>query len=241
MTQKHSIGDILGMRNTTASKTHDHQPLLIGLTGNIGTGKSTVARMLAKQGVCTIDADKVAHEIMQPGTPVHRRIVEAFGPGILTPDGEIDRKRLGAQVFADAAALAKLETLVHPATLQAIQHRVRATLAAVVVIEAIKLIEVGLADTCDSVWVTTCRPEQQVHRIMGGRGLSRAEAEQRVQAQPPQEDKIARADVVVDTSGTLSQTREQVRTAWERLIKTKSAPRLNLGRSRHQEYNDDAS
>lgn len=230
MTKMHPIVDIVEMRDATANKTRESYPLLIGLTGNIGTGKSTVARMLAKQGAHTIDADKVAHEVMRPGTPVHRQIVEAFGPDILTPGGEIDRKRLGAQVFADAAALKELEALVHPATLQAIQRRVRATSADVVVIEAIKLVEVGLADVCDSVWVTTCRSEQQVHRIMVGRGLSRAEAEQRVRAQPPQEDKIARADVVIDTSGTLSQTREQARSAWEQLIKTKSIRNLNLGR-----------
>jgi len=230
MTKMHPIVDIVEMRDATANKTREPYPLLIGLTGNIGTGKSTVARMLAKQGAHTIDADKVAHEVMRSGTPVHRRIVEAFGPDILTPGGEIDRKRLGAQVFADAAALKELEALVHPATLQAIQRHVRATSADVVVIEAIKLFEAGLADVCDSVWVTACRSEQQVHRIMVGRGLSRAEAEQRVRAQPSQEDKIARADVVIDTSGTLSQTREQARSAWEQLIKTKSIRNLNLGR-----------
>jgi dephospho-CoA kinase len=124
---------------------------------------------------------------------------------------------LGAIVFADPAALMRLEAIVHPATLEAINRRVTATSADVVVVEAIKLIESGIADGCDSVWVTTCRPEQQVHRIMDGRGLSRAQAEQRVQAQPPQEEKITRADVVVDTAGSLSRTRAQVQAAWERL------------------------
>jgi dephospho-CoA kinase len=190
---------------------------LIGLTGNIGTGKSTVAAMLAELGAEVIDADRVAHEVMQAGTLAHRRIVEAFGLEVLDPDGEIDRARLGAIVFADPAALMRLEALVHPATLEAISRRVAATSADVVVVEAIKLIESGIADGCDSVWVTTCRPEQQVHRIVGGRGLSRAQAEQRVRAQPPQEEKIARADVVIDTAGSLSRTRAQVQAAWERL------------------------
>jgi len=193
--------------------------LLIGLTGNIGTGKSTVAGMLAALGAEAIDADKVAHEVMQAGTPTHAWIVETFGPEMLGSDGEIDRMRLGALVFADPAALARLEAIVHPATLEAIRCRIGTTSVGVAVVEAIKLIEVGMADVCDSVWVTTCRPEQQVCRIMGGRGLSRAEAEQRVRAQPPQEEKIARADVVIDTSGSLSRTRAQVQAAWERLTR----------------------
>jgi dephospho-CoA kinase len=191
---------------------------LIGLTGNIGTGKSTVARMLAELGVEAIDADQVTREVMRAGTPVHATIVEAFGPGVLAADGEIDRQRLGEIVFADPAALARLEAIVHPATIEAVNRRVAASAARVVVIEAIKLIEAGMADGCDSVWVATCRPEQQVERVMAARGLTRSEVEQRVQAQPPQEEKIARADVVIDTSGTLARTREQVREAWERLV-----------------------
>ncbi|HEY67986.1 MAG TPA: dephospho-CoA kinase [Thermoflexia bacterium] len=194
------------------------RPLLIGLTGNICTGKSTVAGMLAELGAEVIDADLVAHEVMRAGTPIHAKIVETFGPGVLAPNGEIDRTRLGAIVFADPAALARLEAIVHPATIEAVVQRIAAVSSAVVVVEAIKLIESGMADGCDSVWVTTCRPEQQVYRIMGGRGLSRAEAWQRVRAQPPQEEKIARADVVIDTSGTLPQTRAQVRAAWQKLV-----------------------
>lgn len=194
------------------------RPLLIGLTGNICTGKSTVAGMLAELGAEVIDADLVAHEVMRAGTPIHAKIVETFGPGVLAPNGEIDRTRLGAIVFADPAALARLEAIVHPATIEAVVQRIAAASSAVVVVEAIKLIESGMADGCESVWVTTCRPEQQVYRIMGGRGLSRAEAWQRVRAQPPQEEKIARADVVIDTSGTLPQTRAQVRAAWQKLV-----------------------
>lgn len=194
------------------------RPLLIGITGNIGTGKSTVARMLASLGAEVIDADKVAHEVMRAGTPAHAQIVETFGPQVLGPDGEVDRARLGSIVFANPELLARLEAIVHPATLQAIARRIGATSADVVVVEAIKLIESCLASACDNVWVTTCRPRQQVYRIMGGRGLSRAEAWERLRAQPPQEVKIARADVVVDTSGSMSRTRAQVQAAWDRLI-----------------------
>lgn len=193
-------------------------PLLIGLTGNIATGKSTVTAMLAKLGAEVIDADRVAHEVMRAGSPVHDQIVATFGPEVLAPDGEIDRQRLGAIVFADPAALARLEALVHPAVIAEVGRRITASTAPVVVVEAIKLIESGIAEGCDSVWVTTCRPDQQVRRLMAGRKMSRAEAEQRVQAQPRQEDKIARADVVIDTSGTLAQTQAQVWAAWDGLV-----------------------
>lgn len=196
----------------------DGRPFLIGITGNIGTGKSTVAEMLADQGAETIDADRVAHRVMRPGTETHDRVVEAFGREILTDGEEIDRKRLGTIVFSDPQALACLEAIVHPATLEAIQRRIAATAADVVVIEAIKLIESGLADECDSVWVVTCRREQQIERVVSQRDLSREEARRRVDAQPPQKEKVRRADVVIDNAGPLSATREQVEAAWTRVI-----------------------
>jgi dephospho-CoA kinase len=194
-------------------------PLLIGLTGNIATGKSTVARMLGDLGALVIDADKVAHRTMRPGTPVHAEIVDAFGLQVLTAGGDVDRKQLGDLVFADPKALARLEAIVHPATLRAIDHQVARASAEVIVIEAIKLIESGLADRCDTVWVTTSRPEQQIARIVEGRGLSPGDARRRVEAQRPQEERVARADVVIDNAGSLSATREQVIAAWNRLVK----------------------
>jgi dephospho-CoA kinase len=193
-------------------------PYIIGLTGNIGTGKSTVAGMLAELGAEVIDADKVAHGVMQAGTPAHAAVVETFGPGVLAPGGEIDRKRLGAIVFADPTALAQLEAIAHPATIVEVQRRIGNTSASVVVVEAIKLIEAGMADAYDAVWVTFCHQEQQISRIVDTRGLSQAEAEQRVRAQPPQEHKIACADVVIDNSHSLLQTRMQVQAAWEATV-----------------------
>ncbi len=198
------------------------RPLLIGITGNIGTGKSTVAHMLAELGADVIDADEVAHQVIRPGTPAYEQIVEKFGPEILVAGEEngerrIDRRRLGTIVFDDPEALARLEAIVHPATMEEVERRIGASAAEVVAVEAIKLIEAGMADDCDSVWVTTCRPEQQLRRIMAARDLSRAEAKQRIQAQAPPEEKIARADVVIDNSGSLAQTRAQVEVAWEQL------------------------
>lgn len=194
-----------------------HRPLVVGITGNIATGKSTVARMLGELGAEVIDADRVAHRVMQAGTPTWEAVVAAFGREIVGADGEIDRRQLGAIVFGDAAALARLEAIVHPPTIESVNHRIAASTAAVVAVEAIKLIEAGIADDCDSVWVTVCRPKQQVARIVAGRGLSRAEAERRVRAQSSPELKVARADVVIDTSGSLPQTRAQVEAAWKRL------------------------
>jgi len=187
--------------------------LRIGLTGNIATGKSTVAQMLAEMGATVIDADRVAHQVMRAGGPVHAAITAAFGREVVGADGEIDRRRLGERVFADPAALATLEAIVHPAVIEEVDRRIAAAPTGVVVVEAIKLIEAGMAGRYDSLWVTTCPVETQVQRLMAGRGLSRQEALRRIQAQPPQEDKIARADVVIDTDCSLEETRAQVEAA----------------------------
>jgi dephospho-CoA kinase len=188
---------------------------LIGLTGNIATGKSAVAQMLAELGARTIDADRVAHEVMRHGTPACQAVVGAFGPAILAPGGEIDRKRLGDIVFADPDALRRLEAIVHPAVGLAVSEAIAAATERVVVIEAIKLIEAGMHRAYHALWVTTCPAEIQIARLVSLRGLSEREARLRVEAQPPQAEKVALADVVIDTGGTLEDTRRQVLAAWE--------------------------
>lgn len=193
-------------------------PYLIGLTGNIATGKSTAAETLSALGAEAIDADQVAHRAMRAGSPVHADIVRLFGPEILTDSGEIDRQRLGDLVFNDPQALARLERVVHPATLEMIERRIARSPADVIVVEAIKLIESGMAAAYDALWVTTCRPEQQIARLVEDRALTQAQAAQRVQAQPAQAEKIARADVVIDTSGSLAETRRQIKTAWRETV-----------------------
>ncbi len=196
---------------------------LIGLTGNIATGKSSVAAALADLGARVIDADAVAHQVMRAQTPTWQGIVEAFGPEIVGEDGEIDRKRLGAIVFADPAALRRLEQIVHPAVIAEVDRRI-AEIAAqaaaqgqprpVIVIEAIKLIESGMNARYDALWVVTCAAAEQMKRLMARSGLTAEEAQVRIAAQPPASAKVALADVVIDNSGTWAQTREQVRQAW---------------------------
>ncbi len=199
------------------------RPYLIGVTGNIACGKSTVLQELRRLGAATLDADVIAHEVMRAGTEVHRAIVEAFGRQILDPDGEIDRRVLGGIVFADPEALARLERIVHPAVLEVTWAWLEQVQEEVAAIDAIKLIESGMADHCDEVWVVTCPEEEQLRRLTVYRGLSRSEALARIWAQPPQEEKVARADVVIDNSGSREETRRQVRAAWAAMQERREA------------------
>ena len=195
---------------------------IIGLTGNIATGKSVVARMLERLGAMAIDADALAHEVMEKGPPVWQAVVNEFGEGILCRDGSIDRKKLGDIVFADEAALRRLEATVHPAVIARTEELIESSPEPVVVVEAIKLIEAGMDKACDALWVVTCRKEQQLARLMEQRGLTEGEARQRIEAQPPQEAKLALADVVIDNSGSLEETWRQVKREWEQVTSRRS-------------------
>lgn len=210
---------------------HSHL-FLIGLTGGIACGKSTILAMLAALGARTIDADRITHRVQQPGMPVYQQIVAAFGPSILTaPNGPIDRGKLGALVFSDANALQKLESIVHPAVRSEIRNwldqvaggsghgtRLQPLARPVAVIDAIKLLESSWANDCDQVWIVICTPEQQVERLKTTRGMREEEARQRIAAQPPQESRLSRADVVIDNSGSLDDTRAQVEAAWAEAV-----------------------
>lgn len=204
----------------------------IGLTGNIATGKSTVARMLADLGAYTIDADRLAHEVMRPDTDVHRAIVARFGAGVVGPDGAIDRAALGAIVFSDPDALADLEQIVHPPVVDLTLRLLAESDAPVRVVEAIKLLEAQMHRHCDAVWVVVASRHLRVARLMTTRGLSRDEAERRIDAQPPAEDKVARADVVIDNSGSLDETREQVVRAWRTIPEVCAAQERERGARR---------
>ena len=188
---------------------------LIGLTGNIATGKSTVARMLEDLGATVIDADALVHELQRKGTPVYDAIVATFGSGILDRAGEIDRKALGSIVFADPDKLRVLESIVHPAVLSESMRRITEAATRIVVYEAIKLIEAGRAEMCDALWVVTARSEVQLQRLMRDRNMSETDARQRIEVQPPQSEKIKRATVVIDNSGSLEEARRQVTSAFQ--------------------------
>ncbi len=192
--------------------------ILIGLTGNIACGKSLVSSMLKNLGAEVIDADRIVHELMVPEAEVWRRIVGEFGTEMLTPDGQIDRRKLGDVVFANPEDMLRLERIIHPAVFLRLDEEIAKSNAQVVVIEAIKLIEGGIAERCDSVWVVTCPYDQQVTRLVKGRRLTEREARVRIEAQAPPEEKLRHADVVIDNSGTPEDTWKQVQESWQRLV-----------------------
>lgn len=196
---------------------------VIGLTGNIAVGKSQVLQQLRALGAGVVDADCVAHQVLQPDGAAFAAVVAAFGEALLDAQGRIDRTALGRIVFADAAALARLEALTHPAIRCRIDALVAAAGQRVVAIEAIKLLEGGLAEDVDAVWVVDAPRQTQLTRLTAQRGMSAATARQRVDAQRPQAQKLARADRVIHNDGTLAELQQQVRAAWDALGQELSA------------------
>jgi dephospho-CoA kinase len=180
---------------------------VIGLTGGIGSGKSTVVRRLVELGALAIDADKVGHEIYLPATPGFAAVVEAFGQDIVATDGTIDRRALGAKVFGDADALARLNAIAHPRIAEAIRERIERLRTAgetrPVVLEAAVLIEAGWKALVDEVWVVVAPPPVAIDRLARDRGLSREEAARRIAAQLTNEGRAAHADVVIANDGAL--------------------------------------
>jgi dephospho-CoA kinase len=190
---------------------------IVGVTGNIATGKSAVMHLAAEEGALTIDADKLVHEILDHDAELQTAIAEAFGPEVRRADGRINRRELGKIVFVDAEAMERLEEMVHPAVYEEVGRRLAETDKPLVFIEAIKLLEGKLADSCQQIWVTRCSRQCQLERLRICRGLDTQSAAARIKAQPPQEDKVALADVVVDTNGYMNETEIQFKMAWDRL------------------------
>jgi len=197
---------------------------LLGLTGNIACGKSTVGQLLADRfGADYVDADRLVHALYASGTTETRAIADRFGQDLLQDDGTIDRRRLGDIVLADRAALRDLEGLLAPGIRQAIDARLAAAAAPVVVLDAIRLIEGGLAERCDTVWVVVCAQATQMARLQSARSMSAEQATLRIAAQSPAEAKVRRANVVITNDGTPADLTEQVDAAWQQTVQ----PHLN--------------
>lgn len=190
---------------------------VIGLTGNIATGKSAVLNMLRARGALGIDADAVVHTALAAGGPAAAAVQAAFGAEFLKPDGSVDRTKLGDVVFADAARLQQLEAIVLPLVRHEVELQIAAATESVVVIEAIKLLESPLAAQCSTIWVVTSSPADQRARLQASRPLSAAQAETRMLAQSPQSQKVAQANVVFNNDGTLAALEAQVQAAWSKI------------------------
>lgn len=196
---------------------------VIGLTGNIATGKSVVRRMLEHLGAYTIDADALAHRVIAKGAPGYQPVLDKFGTWLLESDGQINRSKLGRLVFADAQALVQLEDIVHPYVAQAVDLLAKRASQSVIVIEAIKLLESELRTRCDAIWVTDAPQEVQVERLIRKREMSREDALQRVHSQSAQKEKLAAAKVIINNTGSYDDLWKQVTEAWRKLVPSQEA------------------
>jgi dephospho-CoA kinase len=198
--------------------------LKVGLTGGIGAGKSEVSRLLESYGAVLIDADKIAREVVAPGTPGLAAVVEAFGPEILSPDGTLDRPKLGSIVFADSDRLATLNSIVHPLVgARSMELEKAAGQDAVVIHDVPLLTENNLAPLYDVVVVVDASPETQLERLVRLRGMAESEARARMAAQATREQRRAIADLVIDNDGPLENLEPQVRKVWAELVQRAAA------------------
>jgi dephospho-CoA kinase len=195
--------------------------MILGITGNIASGKSTVARELGRRGAVVVDADQLAREVVVPGSPTLARLVDAFDEGILHPDGSLNRTEMGRRIFADDHAREVLNGIMHPAIARLSGerlHELRCSSAPLVVYQAPLLFEVGAQDRVDKVLMVKIAPPVQLARLMARDDLTEEQARQRIAAQMSQDEKIARADYLIDNSGTLEQTVAQIDRLWPGLV-----------------------
>ena len=184
--------------------------MIIGLTGNIATGKSVLRRMLTNAGALGIDADVIAHRLYYKDGPAYTQVIDTFGERIISEDGQISRQKLGQIVFGNTKKLHTLEALLHPLVIEAIQDRIATSHMPIIAIEAIKLFEAGVDQICDQVWVSDASSEMQMTRLKQARNLTEQEASLRLGLQTSQSEKRKMADVVINTEGSFFDTWEQV-------------------------------
>jgi dephospho-CoA kinase len=193
----------------------------IGLTGGIGSGKSTVSQILAELGAFIIDADKVGHEIYLPGNEAWQQVTTAFGRDILAPDRTIDRKKLGAIVFGSDDARKKLNAIVHPLMFKDIDRRIKAKrsegFTKPIVVEAAVLIEANWLPLVDEVWLVVTDKNAVIERVAAQRGLTAKDTEARIASQISDVDRRKHAQVVIENDGSLEELRQKIRTAWSRV------------------------
>ena len=191
---------------------------VIGLTGNIGTGKSEVRKILQCLGALGIDADLISRQFMEPDSPGYRKVLEKFGREFIDEEARLDRSALAKVVFNQPDKLAELEAIIHPLVKEEVTRLIDETDIPVVVIEAIKLIESGISDQCDSLWVTNSPLEVRLARLTLFREMSEDDARMRIQAQPPQEKKLKAADIIIQNNATLEDLLLQVKHAWSTVV-----------------------
>jgi dephospho-CoA kinase len=200
--------------------------LRLGLTGGIASGKSAVAAMLRELGFSVLDADGLAHKLIEPGQPAYEEVLREFGPAITDSQGRVDRAKLAVLVFADRAKLDRLNAIVHPRVAEVVLHQFdewqRNGTRDAAFVEAALLVESGIHKQLDGLVVAWCRPEQQLERL-AARGLSEDEARRRIAAQMPVEEKLRLATEKIDCSGSLEQTRQQVLALGGKLRRGKAA------------------
>jgi len=192
---------------------------IIGLTGGIGSGKSTVSRFLAELGAVVIDADRVGHEAFKPGTELWKEVVAAFGRQVLTPSGDIDRKKLGEIVFDDAGLLSRLNQIMHPRMYDIVKAQLeeyRHQGVGVVVLEAPLLVEAAWDSLVDEVWITVAGEDTIIKRLRERTGLSKDEALSRINSQISQDERNKYADVLINTDCSLNEVKAKVKELWER-------------------------
>ncbi len=217
-------------------RTLRERPMVIGLTGPIAAGKSTVENRLRDAGAEIIDADRVYRSLLVPGSELARRIEERFGSTVVAANGEVDRAALGEIVFRDTAALADLDRITHPLVIAEIRRKIDQSTAPVVVIEAVKLVQSGLASDVDTLWFVTADEAARLRRLMRRTGLDESQARARIAAASGFVPKGVRADVSIDNSGDMGATLRAVDDAWQAVFSDKTKMRNDFVVSAKEEH-----